>query len=72
MQKWINMNNNNNNNNNNNRLMIYQKFFKWLYHPDLSAKKRPARDIVRELPLLKRKEKTNVQAKAVWLLDKIE
>jgi hypothetical protein len=31
MQKWINMHRNNNNNNN--RLMIYQKFFKWLYHP---------------------------------------
>lgn len=57
-QKWINTHNN--------RLVIYLKFFKWLYYPDLSAKERPTPDVVRDLPILKKKEKTHVQAKDLW------
>jgi integrase/recombinase XerD len=57
-QKWINTHNN--------RLVIYLKFFKWLYFPDLAAKERPTPDVVKDLPLLKKKEKTHVQATDLW------
>lgn len=58
LQKWINTHNN--------RLAIYQKFFKWLYFPDLSAKERPTPDVVKDLPVMQKKEKTHVQAKDLW------
>jgi len=57
-QRWINTHNN--------RLVIYLKFFKWLYFPELSAKERKMPEVVRDLPLLKKKEKTHVQAKDLW------
>src|SRR5437879_5369910 len=45
-QKWINTHNN--------RLVTYQKFFKWLNFPELSAKERRTPDVVHDLPLLKK------------------
>jgi hypothetical protein len=57
-QKWINTHNN--------RAVIYQKFFKWLYSPTLPARDRPVPEVVRDLPLIKRKEKTHVQAVDLW------
>lgn len=57
-QKWINTHNN--------RAVIYQKFFKWLYSPTLSARDRPIPEVVRDLPIIKRREKTHVQAVDLW------
>ncbi|MEO9319453.1 MAG: site-specific integrase [Nitrososphaera sp.] len=57
-QKWINTHNN--------RVVIYQKFFKWLYYPEFASRERPMPDVVRDLPLLRRKEKTHVKAKDLW------
>lgn len=57
-QKWINTHNH--------RAVIYQKFFKWLYAPALPTKERPVPVVVRDLPLIKRKEKTHIQAKDLW------
>ncbi|MCI0560843.1 MAG: hypothetical protein MN733_20355 [Nitrososphaera sp.] len=58
MQKWIATHNN--------RLAIYQKFFKWLYHPEMSADERPTPEVVRDLPQLRRKERTQVKAQDLW------
>lgn len=60
-QKWINTHNN--------RLVLYQKFFKWFYSPELTAKERPVPKVVRDLPLLKRKEKTHVRAQDLWTVE---
>jgi hypothetical protein len=57
-QKWISTHNN--------RVVMYQKFFKWLAHPDQPPRERAAPDIVRDIPLHKKKEKTHVKAKDLW------
>ncbi len=57
-EKWINTHNN--------RSVMYQKFFKWLHYPELSPKERKTPDIVKDLPVYKKKERTNVKAKDLW------
>lgn len=47
---------------------MYVKFWKWLAYPELSANERKKKvpDIVKDIPLFKRKEKTNVQVSDLW------
>src|SRR5690606_21270697 len=59
-QRWINTHSN--------RAVIYLKFCKWLYFPDLSLKERLTTAAVKDLPIMKREE-TNVQAVDLWTDD---
>lgn len=62
-QKWISTHNT--------RAVMYVKFFKWLAYPELSPaeRKKKVPDIVKDIPLFKKKEKTNVQAKDLWTVE---
>ncbi len=46
------------------------KFFKWLYYPKLDReqrKKKKKPDVVKDLPLYRKKEKTSIEATDLWL-----
>lgn len=62
-QKWISTYNT--------RAVMYVKFWKWLSFPELSPaeRKKKVPDVVKDIPLFKKKEKTNVQAKDLWTVD---
>ena len=42
------------------------RFFKWLYHPDLEANRRPKPSVVDNIPQLKRKEKSVYKPSDLW------
>lgn len=49
-------------------LIILARFFKWLYHPDLSPKERPKPSCI-EIPCLKRKEQSIYKPTDLWTQD---
>jgi integrase/recombinase XerD len=48
------------------RRQLFLKFFKWLYYPTESAKMRPVPEIMRDIPLLKRKEQSIYKPDDLW------
>jgi integrase/recombinase XerD len=42
------------------------KFFKWLYDPDLASKVRPVPSVVKDIPRLKRKERSIYKPTDLW------
>jgi integrase len=43
-----------------------QRFFKWLYYPDIEPSKRPKPDVVENIPTLKRKEQSIYKPSDMW------
>jgi integrase/recombinase XerD len=43
-----------------------QRFFKWLYYPDIEPSKRPKPDVVENMPTLKRKEQSIYKPSDMW------
>ena len=50
----------------NNRLVLFSRFFKWLYNPDLEANQRPKPSILDNISLLKRKEISTYKPSDLW------
>jgi integrase len=50
----------------NNRRQLFLKFFKWLYYPADEAKKRKIPKVMRDIPLLKRKEQSIYKPDDLW------
>jgi len=48
---------------------IFLKFFKWLYAPTKEAKKRPTPNIMRNIPILKRKEESIYKPDDLWTIE---
>ena len=48
---------------------IFLKFFKWLYAPTKEAKKRPIPNIMRNIPILKRKEESIYKPDDLWTIE---
>jgi integrase len=46
--------------------MHFIRFFKWLYHPDIEAQKRPKPSVVENIPQLKRKEISIYKPSDLW------
>ena len=57
-QKWISTHNV--------RCIMYLRFFKWLYYPQVARKQRPKPDVVRNIHVIAKPEVTNVEAKDLW------
>ena len=57
-QRWISTHNM--------RAGAFIKFFRWLYYPDLPAKKRPKPDVIKNVVAYQKPEATNVEAKDLW------
>ncbi len=47
-------------------LTTLTRFFKWLYSPELEAKKRPKPVVVQNIPLLRRKEVSSYKPTDLW------
>ncbi|HZD33680.1 MAG TPA: hypothetical protein VE130_00630 [Nitrososphaeraceae archaeon] len=43
-----------------------QRFFKWLYYPNIEPSKRPAPDVVENIPRMKRKEQSIYKPSDLW------
>ena len=50
----------------NQRLINLQRFFKWLYSPDIEPSKRQKPKVIENIPTLKRKEKSKYKASDMW------
>ena len=50
----------------NQRLINLQRFFKWLYSPDIEPSKRQKPKVIENIPTLKRKEKSKYKANDIW------
>ena len=50
----------------NQRLINLQRFFKWLYYPDIEPSKRQKPKFIENIPTLKRKEKSKYKANDIW------
>jgi integrase len=50
----------------NQRLINLQRFFKWLYFPDIEPSKRQKPKVIENIPTLKRKEKSKYKASDIW------
>jgi integrase/recombinase XerD len=50
----------------NNRLIVFLRFFKWLYSPDIESSKRKKPEVVENIPKLKRKEKSIYKPSDLW------
>lgn len=50
----------------NNRQLLFLKFFKWLYNPDLDTRKRPTPICMQGIKQLPRKEKSAYEATDLW------
>ena len=61
LQKWIGTYNN--------QLIVFSRFFRWLYAPDLAAKDRPRPSILDNLPQLNRGEKSIYKPSDLWTHD---
>jgi hypothetical protein len=48
------------------RRQLFLKFFKWLYYPTEAAKKRPIPKVMRDIPMLKRKEQSIYKPDDLW------
>jgi integrase/recombinase XerD len=48
------------------RRMIFLKFFKWLYNPTGEPKKRKFPEVIRDIPMLKRKEQSIYKPDDLW------
>jgi integrase/recombinase XerD len=53
----------------NQRLSHLIKYFKWLYHPDISPRERPRPSIVQNLKPIKRKEKSIYKPTDLWTVE---
>jgi integrase len=51
------------------RRQIFLKFFKWLYYPDKEAPKRPIPEVMRDIPLIKRKEQSIYKPDDLWSVE---
>jgi site-specific recombinase XerD len=49
------------------RRQLFLKFFKWLYHSTEEAKKRKIPEVMRDIPLLKRKEQSIYKPDDLWI-----
>jgi integrase len=49
--------------------VIFIRFFKWLYYPDIEAKKRSKPGVIENIPQLKRKEQSIYKPSDLWTLD---
>lgn len=58
-QKWISTHNL--------RAVIFIKFFKWLYYPDIEPKKRAKPGVVANITTFTKEQLTNVEGKDLWL-----
>jgi hypothetical protein len=45
------------------------RFFKWLYYPNIESDKRPKPDVVQNIPMLKRKEKSVYKPTDLWTVE---
>jgi integrase len=50
----------------NQRLINLQRFFKWLYSPEIEPSKRQKPKVIENIPTLKRKEKSKYKASDIW------
>jgi integrase/recombinase XerD len=50
----------------NQRIINLQRFFKWLYSPDIEPSKRQKPKVIENIPTLKRKEKSKYKASDMW------
>jgi integrase/recombinase XerD len=46
--------------------ILFIRFFKWLYHPNLEQKKRPKPDVIENIALLKRREQSIYKPSDLW------
>ncbi|MFL6417991.1 MAG: hypothetical protein ACJ71P_01055, partial [Nitrososphaeraceae archaeon] len=53
----------------NHRLINFLRFFKWLYSPDIEPSKRNKPEVVNNIPVLKRKEKSIYMPSDLWTKD---
>jgi hypothetical protein len=48
------------------RRIYLQRFFKWLYYPELEPSKRPSPDVIKNMPTFKRKEQSVYKPTDLW------
>lgn len=48
------------------RLISLIRFFKWLYYQDIETSKRPKPNVIKNIPLLKRKEQSIYKPSDLW------
>jgi integrase len=48
------------------RLMLFTRFFKWLYYPDVEPSRRPKPHVIENIPFLKRKEQSIYKPSDLW------
>ena len=49
--------------------ILFIRFFKWLYHPNLEQKKRPKPEVIENIALLKRREQSIYKPPDLWTLE---
>ena len=49
--------------------ILFIRFFKWLYYPNIEQKKRPKPNVIENIALLKRKEQSIYKPSDLWTLE---
>ena len=49
--------------------VLFIRFFKWLYYPNIEQKKRPKPSVIENIPFLKRKEQSIYKPSDLWTLE---